>query len=155
MKLKIFTLLLIGVVVIGGCSQGGESEASKAPSPTGSSNSPKPSIDACQVFAESQAQLTDAISEFATNPNQDALTVLSRLFESQVEILVVLVDPEELEAAINLKDEAIKQFEKSQETDNVFEKGILLAGAALSAKEALELAQTLLSDVNEQYNCNE
>jgi PBP1b-binding outer membrane lipoprotein LpoB len=155
MKLKMFALLLAGVVVMSGCSQGNDSTESQSPSPVETSSSAEPSIDPCQVFTESQAQLTDAISDFASNPSQDVLTTLSKLFDAQVEILSVLVDPLELEAAIALRDEALAQYEKSQGTENVIEKGMLLAGAALSASEAIALAQSLLSDLNEQYDCNE
>jgi hypothetical protein len=154
MKLRIFTLLIIGMISLGACAQGSEVSSPQPPTRSENTGTPEPSIDPCQVFAESQAQLTEAIGEFASKPSQGAVTILSRSFDSQVEILGVLVDPVDLNAAIELKDDAVEKFEKSQETDNVFEKGILLAGAALSAKEALELAQALLLDLNQTYDCN-
>ncbi len=154
MNSKLIAAFFLGAVLLSGCSQENETEAALV-SPSSETSAPvEPSIDACQVFAESQVQLTEAISEFAGNPSQDALNLLAASFDAQVEILGVLVNPADLDNAIELKDDAVRQFEKSRETDNVFEKGILLAGAALSAKEALELAQILLSDLNQQYKCN-
>ena len=86
MNSKLIAAFFLGAVLLGGCSQENETEAALV-SPSSETSAPvEPSIDACQVFAESQVQLTEAISEFAGNPSQDALNLLAASFDAPSDV---------------------------------------------------------------------
>jgi hypothetical protein len=108
-----------------------------------------------------EEQLSESVSGFIANPSQDALAVLENEFNAQVALLYLLIeslDPEpgtknQLDDALNYKDEAVRKFTESTEADNILQKGVLLAGAVVAAQDAVSTAQTLLNTLSTDLSC--
>jgi hypothetical protein len=108
-----------------------------------------------------EEQFSTSVAGFIADPSQDALVVLENEFNAQVELLYSLMealDPEsdtkkQLDDALGQKDEAVRQFTESTQTDNIIEKGVLLAGAVIAAQDAVFTAQELLSTLSTDLAC--
>lgn len=159
------SMLTLGLTA---CSQSPEpvataeqSEATATPSqPAGN-----PSSGACAVLDGMEQQFTQSVADFLADPSQDAVVFLENEFNAQVLLLTTTIDAEgadpeireqlnsDVNTAIEQKDEAIRQFNESTQTDNILQKGVLLAGAVVAAQDAVGTAQSILADLSTQLNC--
>ncbi len=152
----------ISILVLGlsACSQDPEPIATPEPSVVLSTPS-IPAPDPCEVLDRMEAQFSGSVASFIANPSQDALVVLENEFNAQVELLYILIeslDPgsvttEQLDNALRQKDEAVRQFTESTQTDNILKKGVLLAGAVVAAQDAVSTAQELLTTLSTDLSC--
>lgn len=156
------TFIGISLIVFGlsACSQDPEPIATPEPSVVVSTPS-SPAPDPCAVIDRMEAQFSASVSGFIANPSQDALVVLENEFNAQVELLYSLteaLDPDsgakkQLDDALRQKDEAVRQYTESTQTENILEKGVLLAGAVVAAQDAVFIAQDLLTTLSTDLAC--
>ena len=168
MKPSRFPAVILGSILVVGlsaCSQ--IAEPVSAPETSVPVVAPgDPITDPCAVVASMEQQFGQSVAAFVTDPSQDALTFLENEFNTQVELLYTLIDTvdsdpasqdqinSDLENAISQKDEAIRQFTESTQTDNILQKGVLLAGAVVAAQDAVSTAQGVLGNLSTQLACN-
>ena len=108
-----------------------------------------------------EEQFNTSVAGFIADPSQDALVVLENEFNAQVELLYSLteaLDPDsgakkQLDDALRQKDEAVRQYTESTQTENILEKGVLLAGAVVAAQDAVFIAQDLLTTLSTDLAC--
>ena len=157
--------IVIGISILtlglSACSSEPEPIATPDPPVIVSTPSSSPSDDPCAVFDRMEEQFRTSVAGFIADPRQDALSVLENEFNAQVELLYSLMealDPEfetkkQLDDALGQKDEAVRQFTESTQTDNIIEKGVLLAGAVIAAQDAVFTAQELLTTLSTDLAC--
>ncbi len=175
-KLPAILLGSVFVLALSSCSQISESlsipgssvSEPSAPEPSVPVVSPgDPITDPCAVIASMEQQFSQSVAGFVADPSQDALVFLENEFNTQVELLYTLIessnsDPNsqeqvnsELDNAISQKDEAVRQYTESTQTDNILQKGVLLAGAVVAAQDAVATAQGVVEGLGTQLACTE
>jgi hypothetical protein len=60
----------------------------------------------------------------------------------------------DLDAALLAKDDALNKFNSAQQEENVINKTLGIADAALSARDAVGAAEQVLADLNVVSQCN-
>ena len=161
MKIRIVIGISILTLGLSACSSAPEPVATPDPPVIVSTPSSSPPDDPCAVIDRMEEQFSTSVAGFIADPSQDALVVLENEFNAQVELLYSLMealDPEsetknQLDNALSQKDEAVRQFTESTQTDNIIEKGVLLAGAVVAAQDAVFTAQELLSTLSTDLAC--
>lgn len=109
-------------------------------------------------------ELTNSIGRFIADPTQDAATALEAEFDVQLQLLQLLVASVESERAsdqlttdlnnaVAQKDEALSKFSEAQQGGNVLEQGLLLGSAAISAQNAIDSAQSVLTQLSAELQC--
>jgi hypothetical protein len=159
-KRQAFLGALVLLFGISACSQTPEVITTPEP-PTVVSTPSSSAQDPCDVLDHMEKQFSESVAGFIENPSQDALTVLQNEFNAQIELLYLLIESSNLEPetknqldnALSKKDEAVRQYTESTQTDNILQKGVLLAGAVVAAQDAVSSARGVLENVNAQLAC--
>lgn len=163
-----FALGLVAVLSLSACSQDAPPQTNESTAAAVSPSVPAPEVaDPCAVIDSMQQQFAQTVAEFTADPSQDAIALLEQEFSTQVALLYSVIDAvnvdqvqrdqlsADLTDVIANKDDAVRQFNESTETDNFLQKGVLLAGAAVAAQQAVATMQSLLSTVNAELSCTE
>ena len=119
--------------------------------------------DACAVLDQMQSSLSTAVTDLIANP--DLVSAFNSEFDNQVILLNELGKSlqgntaeqqkfqTDLDAAVTAKNDAVKKFNDAQSEENAFSKTLGMADAALSARDAVTAAQSVLTDLTGQLQC--
>lgn len=172
-KVTLVSVIAIGAFILTGCSQVtdtvlGTSESSAA---TESAPLADPTVapsatpsDPCSIVDSMGQELSNSVGRFIEDPTQDAATALEAEFDIQMQFLQLLVASVEsgsasdqlttdLNNAVAQKDEALSKFTEAQQSGNVLEQGLLLGSAALAAQNAIDSAQSVLTQLSAELQC--
>lgn len=172
-KVMLVGLVVTGILALTGCSQITDTVLGTSASPattesapaTDPTEAPAPAPDdPCAVIDSMGQELTNSVGRFIADPTQDAAAALQTEFDIQVELLRSLVTSVEsasasdqlssdLDNAVAQKDEALAKFNEAQQSGNVLEQGLLLGSAALAAQNAIDSAQSVITQLSNELKC--
>lgn len=155
-------LMVIAALIFGlsACSQTPEPIATVTPTvPTAQPSNPVP--DPCAVAELMKQQLSASAARFIADPSQDAFVLLENEFNAQIDLLYLLIEStdsklvskKQLDELIILKDEVLEKYTESTQTDNLLQRGLLLAGTVVAAQETVSTAQELLTTLSTDLKC--
>ena len=173
LKVRLLSVIASGAFILTGCSQVTDTVLGASASSTATESAPAsdptaaPSAtpdDPCSIIDSMGQELANSVGRFIADPTQDAATALEAEFNIQMQFLQLLVATVESESAsdqlttdlnnaVAQKEEALAKFNEAQQGGNVLEQGLLLGSAAIAAQSAIDSAQSVLTQLNAELQC--